>query len=255
MQLESFSAQPLQQIINAYLYSEYADDETLQAFIDSYNSLAQGYLQWFNTTPLSVYTSPNINGPLLDWIGQGIYGIERPVISTLTSRSFGAYNTVPYNTHAYGTRQQVNSGTAESASDDIYKRTLTWYTYAGDGRQMSIMWLRRRVARFLFGANGADIPVDYLQQVSISRNSSGFSGAYGSAPYNTQAYGTRKTKRNLSARSLTIGIPPSPIGQTFIALVNEGYLALPFQIKFNVVFITPPYYLGSTFILGESTLS
>jgi hypothetical protein len=235
MQLESFSTQPLQQIINAYLYSEYADDETLQAFIDSYNSLAQGYLQWFNTTPLSVYTSPNINGPLLDWIGQGIYGIERPVISTLSSRSYGAYNTAPYNTRAYGTRKQVNSGTAESASDDIYKRTLTWYTYLGDGRQMSIIWLRRRVARFIFGTNGSDIPVDYLPQISIARSSTGFTGSFGSAPYNTQAYNTRKTRNTLAARSLTITVPAGQNSQIFQALVNEGYLALPFQVRFTVI--------------------
>jgi hypothetical protein len=255
MQIESFSAQPLPQIAYAYLYSQYATDENVQAFVDSYNSIAQGYLEWFNQTPLSVYTSPNISGPLLDWIGQGIYGISRPVISTLISRSYGAYNTLPYNARAYGTRRQVNSGTAEAASDDIYKRTLTWHTYLGDGRQMSIMWLRRRVARFLFGANGSDIPVDYLSQVSISRNSAGFSGALNTAPYNTQAYNTRQTRKTLAARSITIGVPPSPIAQTFQALLNEGYLALPFQVKFNVTFIVPPYYLGSTFILGQSVLA
>lgn len=255
MQIESFSVTPLAEVVPSCVYGQFSDDPDIQSFFAGLNTTAQGYVDWFANTPLSVYTLPAINGPLLDWIGQGIYGISRPVISTITSRSFGAYNTVPYNTRAYGTRKQVNSGTAQAASDDIYKRTLTWYTYAGDGRQMSIMWLRRRVARFLFGANGTDIPVDYLQQVSISRNSAGFSGAYGSAPYNTQAYGTRRTRRNLSARSLTIGIPPSPVAQTFVALLNEGYLALPFQVKFNVVFITPPYYLGSTFILGESTLS
>lgn len=235
MQIESFSAQPLQQIIPSYLYSQYSNDANLQAFIDSYNSLSQGYLQWFNETPLSVYTSPNINGPLLDWIGQGIYGISRPVISTLTSRSFGAYNTVPYSTRAYRTRKQVKSGTAQAASDDIYKRTLTWHTYAGDGRQMSIMWLRRRIARFLFGANGADIRVDYLSQVSIASSSTGFSGAFNTAPYNTQAYGARKKRKTLAARSLTITVPAGENSQTFQALVNEGYLALPFQVRFTVI--------------------
>lgn len=255
MQIESFATQPLQKSIPSYLYNEYSDDESLQAFIASFNSLSQGYLDWFLQTPLGVYTSPNITGSLLDWVGQGIYGISRPVISTLTTRSYGSYNTVPYNTLAYNVGKRIHSGTTEVASDDIYKRVLTWHLYLGDGRQMSIQWLRRRVARFLFGANGTDIPADYFQQVSISRNSSGFSGAFGSAAFNTLPYNTRQSRKTLAARSLTIGVPASPVAQTFQALLNEGYLALPFQVKFNVVFIIPPYHLDSTFMLDESLLS
>ncbi|MFM0503976.1 hypothetical protein [Paraburkholderia caffeinilytica] len=240
MQIEEFATSPLDTVIPTYVYGQFSDDPDIQAFFAGLNTTAQGYVDWFLQTPLSVYTSPNINGPLLDWIGQGIYGIERPVISTLSSRSYGAYNTLPYNTRAYGTRQHINSGTAESASDDIYKRTLTWYTYLGDGRQMSVEWLRRRVARFLFGANGSDIPADYFWQVGISRSSTGFTGSFGSAPYNTQAYGTRKTRKNLAARSLTIAIPAGQNSQIFQALFNEGYLAVPFQVRFTVVIIPAP---------------
>jgi hypothetical protein len=235
MTTESFSTSPLASVVETYVYSEYADDPDIQAFFAGVNTTAQGYVDWFRQTPLSVYTSPNINGPLLDWIGQGIYGISRPVISTLMSRSYGAYNTVPYNTLAYGVRKHVSSGTAQAASDDIYKRTLTWYTYLGDGRQMSIQWLRMRVARFIFGANGSDIPVEDSFQISIARSSTGFSGAFGSAAYNTQAYNTRKTRNNLAARSITITVPAGQNSQIFQALVNEGYLALPFQVRFTVI--------------------
>lgn len=236
MQIETFSMQPLAQVVPAYAYAQYQTDEEIQAFFAAYNGLTQGYLDWFNSTPLSVYTSPNISGELLDWIGQGIYGIERPVISTLMSRSYGAYNTVPYNSLAYNKRKKINSGTAEAATDDIYKRTLTWYTYLGDARQMSIQWLRRRVARFLFGVNGTDIPVDYLQQVSIKQSTTGYSGAFNTAPYNTQAYNTHKARKALAARSLTITVPVSQTSQIFQSLVNEGYLALPFQVNFTIAF-------------------
>lgn len=235
MTIESFSTTPLAAVVPTYVYSQFADDPDIQAFFAGLNTTAQGYIDWFNQTPLSVYTSPNINGPLLDWIGQGIYDISRPVISTLMSRSYGAYNTLPYNASSYRTRKHVNSGTAQTANDDIYKRVLTWYTYLGDGRQMSIMWLRRRVARFLFGANGADIPVDYLPQVSIARSSTGFYGAFAGTTYNMHAYGSRKIKRNPSARSLTITIPAGQNSQTFQSLVNESYLALPFQVRFTVI--------------------
>jgi hypothetical protein len=235
MTTESFSTTPLATVVPTYVYAQFADDADIQSFFAGLNTTAQGYVEWFNTTPLSVYTSPNINGPLLDWIGQGIYGISRPVISTLALRSYGSYNTVPYNVQAYGTRKQINSGTAQAASDDIYKRTLTWYTYLGDGRQMSIQWLRKRVARFIFGANGTDVPIDYSFQISIARSSTGFTGSFGSAPYNTQAYNTRKTRNTLAARSLTITVPAGQNSQIFQALVNEGYLALPFQVRFTVI--------------------
>jgi hypothetical protein len=79
MQIESFNTTPLQQTIPSYLYAQYSDDENLQAFVDAYNSLSQGYLDWFNSRPLGLYTSPNIAGPLLDWVGQGVPVQHGPV--------------------------------------------------------------------------------------------------------------------------------------------------------------------------------
>jgi len=40
--------------------------------------------------------------------------------------------------------------------DDIFKRILTWNLYKGDGNRFSMRWLKRRIARFLFGVNGID---------------------------------------------------------------------------------------------------
>lgn len=236
MLTESFAQVPLTQVILSYLYQEYQDDDDLQAFVNSYNSITQGYLDWFNNTPLSVYTSPNISGPLLDWIGQGLYSISRPVISNFTSRSYGSYNTSPYNTLAYNARSKITSGSSSLASDDIYKRTLTWHTYLGDGRQMSVIWLRRRVARFLYGVDGTDIPdISLLHNVSITRASTGYMGSFSSSPYNTQVYNTRASKKNLSARSLQIRIPSGVISSQFKSIFDGGYLATPFQVKISVL--------------------
>jgi hypothetical protein len=235
MQAESFDTKPLQQVIPSYLYKQYDDDETLQAFVSSFNGLTQGYLDWFNETPLSVYTLPSINGPLLDWVGQGLYGISRPVISNTTSRAYGSYNTVPYNALAYNRRRETVSGTTEIADDDVYKRVLTWHLYLGDGRQMSLQWLRRRIARFIFGANGSDIPVDYLPQIGLQRAPIGYAAAFGTPPYNTQAYNSHKTRQVLASHSLQISVPAGQISEIFKALLIEGYLALPFQIRFSVV--------------------
>jgi hypothetical protein len=158
-QIESFSTLPLQKCVPSYLYLQYSDDQDLQAFVASFNSLSQGYLDWFNGTPLGLYTSPNIYGPLLDWIGNGIYGIPRPVLSTQTSSLIAGYNSAPYNTVPYNGATYTSSGSATLASDDIYKRAMTWDMYRGDGQMFTIGWLKNRVNRFLNGANGADYPV------------------------------------------------------------------------------------------------
>ncbi|HGL4258425.1 TPA: hypothetical protein ACKE3D_002105 [Burkholderia dolosa] len=159
MQIESFDTLPLQQQVPSYLFAEYSDDQNLQAFVSAYNSLAQGYLDWFNSRPLGLYTAPGINGPLLDWIGKGVYGIPRPVLSSQTTMVRAGYNEDPYDTAPYNGLTKTTSGTAVFASDDIYKRMMTWNLYRGDGQMFSIGWLKNRVARFINGAGGLDAAV------------------------------------------------------------------------------------------------
>jgi hypothetical protein len=159
---------PLQTIIPAYAYQQYADDINVVAFFNAYNQIAQSYLSWFNQTPLAVYTSPQVTGQLLDWIGNGIYGIPRPVFSTLsTIASFADINDFAINTLALNSSSFSETGTAIVANDDFYKRTITWFTYAGDGHLFSAMVLRKRIARFLYGVNGTDITLTQAQNVSL----------------------------------------------------------------------------------------
>jgi hypothetical protein len=202
--IESFSTVPLQNIIPSYLYWEYSDDSDLQAFVSSQNSLAQGYLEWFNQTPLALYTSPSISGPLLDWVGQGIYGIKRPVLASETSSTIAGYNSAAYDTVAYNSLQFFQSGTASIADDDIYKRVLTWNTYRGDGEQFTMGWLKNRVGRFINGANGSDWPVlNNPPFITVSGN-----------VFTIQAFATT------AFTSLT-------------QCANNNELALPFQYVFN----------------------
>ena len=158
---------PLQNIIPSYPYQEYADDENIVAFFTAYNELSQTYLDWFNATPLAVYASPNISGPLLDWIANGIYGIARPVFSSLTTRYVAGLNSLPLNTVAVNGNQYFQSGTATIANDDYYKRVLTWWLYAGNGRNFNAEILRLKVARFLLGVNGTDVSLAQAQIVHI----------------------------------------------------------------------------------------
>ena len=170
-QIESFDTLPLQQVIKSYLYNEYADDEDLQAFVASQNSLTQGYLDWFNDTPLSLYTSPAITGHLLDWVGQGVYGVSRPVLSSVSTIVTAGYNNYSYNELPYNGMIYTQSGTSSYANDDIYKRVLTWTFYRGDGQVFSLQWLKNRINRFINGANGSDYTVlENPPSITVSGN-------------------------------------------------------------------------------------
>lgn len=157
--IESFATTPLQNVIKSFLYLEYSDDDDLQAFVASQNSLTQGYLDWFNQNPLGLYTSPYITGSLLDWIGQGVYNIRRPVLSTETAYFIAGYDSAAYDTVPYNGNTLLQSGSSSIANDDIYKRVLTWNLYRGDGQVFTIGWLKNRISRFLNGPNGADFTV------------------------------------------------------------------------------------------------
>ena len=159
---------PLQTIIPSYLYEQYSDDENLVAFVAAYNALAQSYLDWFNASPLAVYTQSNISGQLLDWIGLGIYGIPRPVFSELVTRFLAGVNANPLNTVAVNGSQYFQRGAAIEATDDFYKRVLTWWLYFGDGRYFDISLLRKKVARFLYGVDGTDINLSQTETVHIT---------------------------------------------------------------------------------------
>lgn len=162
-------APALLNILPAYAYQQYAPNEDIQAFFSAENAAQQSYLDWFNDTPLSVYTSPNINGALLDWIANGIYGMARPVFSSPVVVHFrGAVNTVPVNTLAVNRLQRIASDSIVTvATDDYYKRVLTWWFYVGDGRMFDIGLLRLKVARFIYGVNGTDVTLSQAQTVHI----------------------------------------------------------------------------------------
>ena len=162
---------PLQTIFGAYLYDEYQTDENLTAWWQSRNQLTQGYLDWWNSTPLGLYTSANVSGSLLDWIGQGIYGIPRPVISTSSTSFLAGLNQFALNSIDLNGNQFHQAGTAQIANDDIYRRVLTWWLWRGDGPYMNVTWLKRRVMRFLSGANGSDLlPGEAPPSIAVSGN-------------------------------------------------------------------------------------
>lgn len=213
---ESFSAQQQSGVIPAYAFNQYATDPNAQAFFTAVNGLAQGYLDWFAATPLAVYTSDAIVGPLLDWTAQGIYGVSRPVVTTNTSVSTGPFGTSALGTHTLGTLKTTTSGSAQTLDDDYYKRVLTWITYRGDGLHFTIPWLLRRIERFLGGVNGTGVPLSLNDRPGVT----------------------------VSGPNFTISIPTSAAAQTLSRLLTQG--VLPFPVGYTISVTLLPVLLSDS---------
>ena len=203
----------LQTLIPSYLYKQFDDDDDLQTFVLAQNYLAQQWLNDFNSLNLPVWSA--LSGDLLDWVGWGLYGIRRPILSYQKPLPSGAgsgpYNTMPYNTSVYNGGRlhpaNTNPTTYLPVNDDIYKRILTWHLYRGDGFQFSTPWLKRRAHRFMTGANG------YL-------------------PIEDETYDISVTTTGVAA--ITIKVRNNDVGTAFQFAVTDGVLALPFQFAITI---------------------
>ncbi len=198
----------LQNTIPAYPFEQYADDPAIQAFFAAYNALAQEYVAWFNSINLPVYTGAQISGPLLDWVGAGLYGMARPTLPYGQATRIGAIDTYTLDGIALNAGAVLSSGGVYSTTDDIYKRILTWHLYAGDGKVFNIRWLKRRIMRFLYGVNGTDCIIDQTYQVSVS-----FSSGH------------------------TVNITftgPQPAANVLVAAINSGAVEMPPQYTYVV---------------------
>ena len=207
----------LQAIIPAYVYQQYADDDDIQAFNSAYNNTAQSYLNWFTGIELPIYTSSTINGALLDWVAQGIYGISRPTLPSGSVRGIGLLNTYEMNTIKINQFTTSGSVTVYVCSDDIFKRIITWHFFKGDGQQFSIPWLKRRIMRFLVGLNGSSPNVSNTYPISITASGGGVF--------------VIKIKLNSTSTADGITLANTTILQ---AAIQDNALALPIQYTFSV---------------------
>lgn len=203
----------LTQILRAYVFEQFADDEGIQALFASFNGIAQNYLDWLVSVNLPIYTG--LSAPLLDWVAEGIYGISRPSLPYGSLQTVGPLNTWDLATPGVPLGTSFVSGTIQdfTTTDDIFKRIITWHFFKGDGQYFSIPWLKRRIMRFLIGTNGMAPNIDNTYPVSVV-----FSGA---------------------SVTITIAAPTGgPIvlqtAQIFEAAVQSGAVALPFQFSFTV---------------------
>lgn len=230
-------------IIPSYLYEEYDDDSDLQAFVASYNTLAQTFLNTVNSLNLPIYTSPEIEGSLLDWVAQGLYGIARPALSSGRTSLVGPLDTYEFNTMEFNDIDLVSPTDIVATSDDTFKRILTWLFFKGDGKVFSIRWLKRRIMRFLIGVDGTNPNVADTSQISVTFGTDGevairfvdsvteivgnHNALYDACEFNE----ARFNEINVEITPLT----PLPYRAIFQEAVQTGVLELPFQFVFNVI--------------------
>lgn len=228
------------QVIKSYLYQQYSDDDNLQAFVDAFNELAQSYVTWFATVGLPVYTGEAIQGALLDWIAQGVYGLSRPSLPAGSNQDKGTYNTITYNFLVYNGRKVIGPQTYYATNDDVFKRIITWHFFKGDSKTFSVSWLKRRVIRFLNGINGTAPNVDNTYQVSVTFGLdkqvnitllSGLRTVTGGAIYNLFPFNAVQYNQ---LKSTFQQLAPLQDAAIFQAAVEAAVLELPFQFTYVV---------------------
>lgn len=230
----------LTKIIPSYLYQEYNDDAACAAFVSAYNSLAQGYVDWFVGTPLPVYSDPSISGSLLNWVAAGLYGMIRPTLSSGRNRRRGPYNTWAFNTIPFNISKIIGPTNITVTTDDVFKRILTWNLYRGDGNAFSIRWLKRRIMRFLTGPNGSAPNVDNTSPISVTTGSGiiaiainvGTRSVLGGALYNR--FGFNRMAYNRLLTQFVPGPTQLPLVNVLKEAIESGVLQLPFQYQFVV---------------------
>lgn len=160
-------------VFPAYLYTQYADDDEIRAFFDAYNDMVQATYDWMKTANLPIFAGDYNSGDQLYWIAYGIYGQTPPSMVSTKRVTYGPYNTVRFNELPFNKRKRVTTNSQIVASDDVFKRIMTWNFYKGDGFLFNVAWLKRRVRRFLEGALGTDILNDQQWGVSVEFDGAG----------------------------------------------------------------------------------
>ena len=207
----------LSRVLRAYVFQQYTDDDGVQALNASFNQVAQSYMDWFSQVNLPIYTQPQIAGPLLDWVAEGIYGISRPALASGTVFGVGLLNTYELNTFLLNTFVTTSSFQSFVVSDDVFKRIITWFFFKGDGFQFSMTWLKRRVMRFLTDPAGSAPNIDNTYPVSV-------------------AFGASNDVTITITLTASAGITPT-IATIFQAAVQSAAINLPFQFVWTVVVI------------------
>ncbi|MDU2080044.1 hypothetical protein [Enterobacter sp.] len=232
----------LEDIIKSYLYTQYNDDDDLQAFVTAYNEMAQQTYEWMRQANLPVFVGGYNAGDQLKWIARGIYGVKPPVLVSGKRSAYGPFNAMLFNQLPFNGRKVVNQSDQVVVSDDLFKRIMTWNFYKGDGFYFTIPWLKRRVMRFLTGIDGVDVVNDQRWSISVLFSDSGASisiikgfikltdsSIFNSSTFNARAFNQKS--------SILIKSNDYEYADLFKQAFDSGLLHMPFYQPVSVTII------------------
>lgn len=231
----------LTKTLPSYLYSQYQDDDDLQALVDAYNTMAQQYVDWFVDVNLPNYTGIGslVSDGLLDWVATGLYGFPRPVLPFGTTTIEGVINSFMLNALPINGQQITPPADVFATTDDVYRRCLTWLFFKGDGQQFSIPWLKRRVMRFLTLSDGQGLGIDQTYRISVTFGTDNQVNitlqnatlTFGAGALNTFPLNSRTINTGVFS---IVHMTSFQMGPVFKAAVDAGVLELPFQYTWIV---------------------
>lgn len=232
----------LDNVIKSYLYTQYNDDENLQAFFSAYNEMAQNIYDWMKDANLPVFVGGYNVGDQLRWIARGIYGVKPPILISGKQQLFGPYNALTFNQLPFNGRSVINQSEQVIASDDVFKRIMTWNFYKGDGFSFTIPWLKRRIMRFIVGADGVDVTNDQHWSISVLFSGDGASISIvkgyrkltNSAMFNAQAFNSRAFNQD---SSVLIKGNEYEFASLFKQAFDSGLLHMPFYQPVSVTIV------------------
>ncbi|NCB57460.1 MAG: hypothetical protein EOM46_08100 [Gammaproteobacteria bacterium] len=232
----------LEDIIKSYLYTQYNDDDDIQAFVSAYNAMAQDIYSWMINANLPIFIGGYNAGDQLKWIARGIYGVKPPVIISGKRTVYGPYNAMLFNQLPFNGRKVVNQSEQVVVSDDLFKRIMTWNFYKGDGYYFTIPWLKRRIMRFLTGVDGVDIVNDQHWSISVLFSDTGasvsiikgFRKLTNSGIYNTSQFNTRAFNQTTS---VLIKSNEYEYAALFKQAFDSGLLHMPFYQPVTVTIV------------------
>lgn len=232
----------LEDIIKSYLYTQYNDDDDLQAFVKAYNEMAQQTYEWMRQANLPVFAGGYNAGDQLKWIARGIYGVKPPVLVSGKRSAYGPFNAMLFNQLTFNGRKVVNQSDQVVVSDDLFKRIMTWNFYKGDGFYFTIPWLKRRVMRFLTGIDGVDVVNDQRWSISVLFSDSGasisiikgFRKLTDSSIFNASSFNARAFNQK---SSILIKSNDYEYADLFKQAFDSGLLHMPFYQPVTVTII------------------
>ncbi|EPB4501580.1 hypothetical protein [Yersinia enterocolitica] len=164
------------------------------------------------------------------------------MLSSDKRRISGPFNAMLFNQLPFNGRVVKNESEQVVASDDVFKRVMTWNYYKGDGFNFTIPWLKRRIMRFLTGVDGVDVLNDQRWSISVLFSSSGASISIvkgyrkltSSSLYNASTFNTRSFNQKTS---VLIKSNEYEFASLFKQAFDSGLLHMPFYQPVSVTIV------------------